>query len=116
MAATAAVRGSAKLHTIMIRIATQWLAACSVLATFDLTQIPLDTETTELNAENDKPLFPWPAQVTAAMLGLFETLTLSPVLTSVDLAAQCMAQAREHFLRRLELGTHICLYSAYTCI
>ena len=31
-------------------------------------------------------LFPW-------MQSLFETLTLTPVLTSVDLAAQCLAQA-----------------------
>ncbi|CAE7805594.1 unnamed protein product [Symbiodinium sp. CCMP2592] len=91
MAATAAARRSTKLHTILIRQATQWLAACSVLATFDLTQIPLDAEIAEF-AENNNQLFPWPAQVTAAMLALFETFTLKPVLTSVDLAAQCFAQ------------------------
>ena len=56
MAATAAVRASSKLHTVMIRIAAQWLAACSVLTAFDLSQIPL--EITE-----DSPLFPWPLQV-----------------------------------------------------
>ncbi|CAE7752501.1 UVR8 [Symbiodinium sp. CCMP2456] len=85
MAATAAVRASSKLHTVMIRIAAQWLAACSVLTAFDLSQIPL--EITE-----DSPLFPWPLQVSAAMQSIFETLTLTPVLTSVDSATQCFAQ------------------------
>ncbi|CAE6963215.1 unnamed protein product [Symbiodinium sp. CCMP2592] len=92
MAATAAVRASSKLHTVMIRIATQWLAVCSVLATFDLTQIPINEDTETWSREEDARLFPWPAQVTAAMLGLFETLTLTPVLTSIDSAAQCLAQ------------------------
>ena len=37
-------------------------------------------------------LFPW-------MQSLFETLTLTPVLTSVDLAAQCLAQAGGYLKR-----------------
>ena len=59
MAATAAVRASSKLHTVMIRIAAQWLAACSVLTAFDLSQIPLT---------DDSLLFPWPLRV--ALLGV----------------------------------------------
>ncbi|CAE7203790.1 rngB, partial [Symbiodinium sp. CCMP2456] len=92
MAATAAVRASSKLHTVMIRIATQWLAVCSVLAIFDLTQIPVNEVTETWSGEEDTRLFPWPAQVTAAMRGLFETFTLNPILTSIDLAAQCLAK------------------------
>ena len=72
----------------MIRLATQWLAACSVLATFDLTQIPL-------SEGEESRRFPWPAEVTAAMQRLFETMTLTPSLISIDLAMQCFAQARE---------------------
>ncbi|CAE7688623.1 rngB [Symbiodinium sp. CCMP2592] len=91
MAAMAAVRASSKLHTVMIRIAVQWLAACSVLTAFDLTQIPLENAETQGDQE-EYPLFPWPVQVSAAMRGLFETLTLTPVLTSVNSATQCFAQ------------------------
>ncbi|CAE7688638.1 unnamed protein product [Symbiodinium sp. CCMP2592] len=92
MAAMAAVRASSKLHTVMIRIAVQWLAACSVLTAFDLTQIPLENDVETQRDQEEHPLFPWPAQVSAAMRGLFETLTLTPVLTSVNSATQCFAQ------------------------
>ena len=70
MAAMAAVRASSKLHTVMIRIAVQWLAACSVLTAFDLTQIPL--ENAEIGGDDEEyPLFPWPSQV-AVEGGSFE--------------------------------------------
>ena len=92
LAATAAVRGSGKLHAIMIRIATQWLAACSVVATLDLDQMsPLQMRDLD-GPEGEVGLFAWPVEVTVAMLRLFEFLTLTPVLTTVDLDAQCFSQ------------------------
>ena len=92
LAATAAVRGSGKLHAIMIRIATQWLATCSVVATLDLDQMsPLQMRDLD-GPEGEVGLFAWPVEVTVAMLRLFEFLTLTPVLTTVDLDAQCFSQ------------------------
>ena len=92
LAATAAVRGSGKLHAIMIRIATQWLAACSVVATLDLDQMsPVQMRDLD-GPEGEVGLFAWPVEVTVAMLRLFEFLTLTPVLTTVDLDAQCFSQ------------------------
>ncbi|CAE7241672.1 UVR8 [Symbiodinium sp. CCMP2592] len=98
MAATEAARGSSKLHTIIIRIATQWLAASSVLATFQLDQIPVqlpwqeDIDGVGGAGSAGSATFAWPVEVTVAMRNLFDSLTLTPALVSVDFAAQCRAQ------------------------
>lgn len=91
MAASAAVKGSDKLHTSMIRIGTQWLAACSVIATFDLDQ--LQVVSFDDQPSDAPPIsFPWPRELTNAMRRFFDLSTLAPRFFSVDLAANCAAQ------------------------
>ncbi|CAE7032759.1 rngB [Symbiodinium sp. CCMP2592] len=116
MAATAAVRGSSKLHTIMIRIATQWLAACSVIATFQLDQIqvefPWEAATAGDAAGSATLTFAWPEEVTRALRALFDSLSLTPAWVSVDFAAQCRAQelSENPSFPRVALGLYtICL-------
>ena len=90
MAATAAVKGSNALHTSMIRIASQWLAACSVLAIFDLDQLQILSFGNQQTAP--PPSFPWPKEVTNEMQWLFDFLSITPKLLSVDMATHCAAE------------------------
>eukprot|EP00913_Durusdinium_trenchii_P023249 g21827.t1 len=68
MAATAAVKGSTKLHTSMIRIASH---GC-------------DTQ--------QEIKFPWPENVTAALREIFSVMNIAPQLASVDFQIQCHAE------------------------
>ena len=107
MAATAAVRGSSKLHTIMIRITSHWLASCSVLATFDLSQITLAFW--EKQSADPSPRFPWPPEITAAMRSLFNEISLAPSLVSLEFAVQCYAQdmfPRDPLVPRVAVGVY----------
>ncbi|CAE7405136.1 UVR8 [Symbiodinium sp. CCMP2592] len=111
MAATAAVRGSSKLHTIMIRITSHWLASCSVLATFDLSQITFVFW--EEQSADPRPSFPWPPEITAAMRSLFNEISLAPSLVSLEFAVQCYAQdifPRDPLAPRVAVGVYyVCL-------
>eukprot|EP00438_Fugacium_kawagutii_P034128 Skav216726 [mRNA] locus=scaffold653:86735:90308:+ [translate_table: standard] len=91
MAASAAVKGSDKLHTSIIRIGTQWLAACSVIATFDLEQLKV-VSFADQPSEEPPALFAWPREVARAMQTFFDSLTLTPSFVSMELATKCAAQ------------------------
>ncbi|CAK8988049.1 unnamed protein product [Durusdinium trenchii] len=93
LAATAAVRGSSKLHTSMIRIGSQWLAACSVIATFRFDQLRiLSFSRTSQGQDEAFQTLSWPPEITRAMRTIFHFLSLQPVLVSVDLGASCAAE------------------------
>ena len=92
MAATSAVRGSSKLHTIMIRITTHWLAACAVITTFDLGQIPAVFWDEQNQNHENRVMLAWPPEITVAMRSFFNALSLTPALVSIDFSAQCHAQ------------------------
>ena len=93
LAATAAVKGSSKLHTIMIRITSHWLAACSVITAFDLSQVPLVFEDGEEHQQSQvQANFAWPPEITDAMRRFFDELSLTPTLVSIEFSTQCRAQ------------------------
>ncbi|CAE7817681.1 Scube1 [Symbiodinium microadriaticum] len=108
MAATAAVKGSAKLHTSMIRLGTQWMAACSVLTQFNLERLPgfewsqqdaemamlaacAESNATSCEAGAQAATFPWPEEVSSAMSDLFAIMSLVPRLATVQFASKCRA-------------------------
>lgn len=111
MAATAAVKGGTKLHTSMIRVGTQWLAACSVLTQFDLGSVggfgwsekQKELEQLQACAEANITVadcelgsqgleFPWPEEVTQAMDGVFELMKIMPKVATVAMSAECHAE------------------------
>eukprot|EP00435_Cladocopium_sp_Y103_P034368 s881_g8.t2 len=106
MAATSAVKGGSKLHTSMIRIGTQWLAACSVLTEFNLDRLPgfgwsqeqeklqqlqacADANITDCDTSKEASKFPWPEEVTQAMDNVFAMMGVVPSLASVEFSARC---------------------------
>ncbi|CAE7553076.1 lgals3bpb [Symbiodinium natans] len=86
-AATAAVRGNTKLLTSMIRIGQQWLAACSVIATFDLGQTRIISF-----SQQEPDNLDWPIAVTQAFRRLYEVMALTPTIAPVEFTVQCAAQ------------------------
>ncbi|CAL1160422.1 unnamed protein product [Cladocopium goreaui] len=109
MAATSAVKGSAKLHTSMIRIGTQWLAACSVINQFNLDRLSgfewaqkqaemdqltacSEANATECVVDQQAGNFAWPKEISDAINWVFNLMTVAPRLGSVEFSAQCHAE------------------------
>ena len=113
MAATAAIKGTSKLHTIMIRTTTHWLAACSVITTFDMGQIPLLFWEEQSQDTQDTGNLPWPAEITIAMRRFFAELSLTPALVSLDFSAQCHAQ---HLFPDQSAAPRVALGIYYLCL
>ena len=91
MAAIAAVRNNGKLHTSMIRIVSQWLAACSVLTVFDLDQLRTLVFSDDATRGFDTLL--WPVWVSNAMRELLDSVALVQLQVSVYYGIHCYAQA-----------------------
>ena len=113
MAATAAIKGTSKLHTIMIRITTHWLAACSVITIFDMGQIPLLFWEEQGQDPQNAGNLPWPAEITTAMRRFFAELSLTPALVSLDFSAQCHAQ---HLFTDQPSAPRVALGIYYLCL
>ncbi|CAE7765918.1 UVR8 [Symbiodinium sp. CCMP2592] len=92
MAATAAVRGSGKLHTSMIRIAIQWFAACSVIQVFDLDQLRGLAFELAYGA-GPAAVLPWPPWVQDAIRDLLGFFSLVQLQLSVQFSLHCVAEA-----------------------
>lgn len=109
MAATTAVKGGVKLHTSIIRIGSQWIAACSVLLEFNLDQLKsfawseeeeemkqlqecADANATACNTDSEGLKMPWPPEATQAMQSLFSVLNVVPRIATVEFATSCFAQ------------------------
>ncbi|CAJ1379513.1 unnamed protein product [Effrenium voratum] len=110
MAATAATKGSPKLHTSMIRIGTQWLAACSVLTEFNLGRLPVfgwseeqermdqlskcaDENATDCTTDQQASSFPWPDEATDAMNTIFNAMSVMRSFASVEFSSKCFAES-----------------------
>ena len=101
-------RGSA-LHTSVIRIGTQWFAACSVIRNFKVERLPVfswsqnlirsqqieDCDSSNSTSCQDSLTssfkYPWPAHVTAYIANLFD-IEVIPRVASVQFAAACRAE------------------------
>ncbi|CAE7209264.1 Svep1 [Symbiodinium natans] len=92
MAATAAVRNSGKLHTSMIRMATQWMSACSVMGAFDLDQLRSSIFAASKPSEDRDAGFPWPPEVQEAMRDFIDFTSVVGLTVSVQFALQCFAE------------------------
>ena len=103
-------QGSA-LHTSVIRIGTQWFAACSVIRNFKVERLPVfswsqdlirsqqiedcdssnSTSTSCQDSLQSSFKYSWPAYVTAYIANLFD-IEVIPRVASVQFAAACRAE------------------------
>lgn len=110
LAASSAVKGNSKLHISMIRIGSQWLAACSVITQFNLQRLPAfdwvqrqqridaleacaasnSTSTCDVGSAVIK--FPWPPEFSDALRDIFAIMGVVPKLVSVEFTMQCHAE------------------------
>ncbi|CAK9031780.1 unnamed protein product [Durusdinium trenchii] len=111
MAATTAVKGGTKLHTSIIRLGTQWIAACSVLMEFNMETLPgfdwsekdaemqklaacAESNSTECDTKSEGLKMPWPPEATAAMNSVLSfTSLLVPRIATVEFATSCYAES-----------------------
>eukprot|EP00438_Fugacium_kawagutii_P025195 Skav218081 [mRNA] locus=scaffold3382:28574:32118:- [translate_table: standard] len=78
------------LHTCMIRVFSQWFAACNLITLFNLEMLELPfIQPSTTTAKN--PRFPWPKPVTEEMATLFSLIARLPRFTSLKFWAQCRA-------------------------
>jgi len=110
LAAMTAAKGGKKLHTSMLRLGTQWVAACSVITQFDLTRLPAFSWSVQQtqkrsdtcnsnstgtcstdNKADDGSFFRWPPEVSTFFTNFFSALSLVPKYSSVKMSSQCVA-------------------------